>query len=142
MDISFKEKSVWSSLIITVLIFGYYFARVFTALREPVPDTTAIIRLFIGMVLFMIVIEIVTHIVLAITFRKEANEEHDERDKLIELKSTKISYWILISGVLITGVNMLTMTSPLVSVNILWFMFILAEVTGDITKLYYYRKGV
>jgi len=142
MNISFKEKSILTSLIITILIFGYYFIYIFRAMNDPNPNESELIGFFFRMVVLMIIIEIASHITLAIAFKKEANEGYDERDKIIELKAIKISYWILILGVLITGVNIIIEISPLISANILWLIFIIAEITGDTIKLFYYKRGI
>lgn len=142
MNISFKEKSIWASLIITIIVFGYYFVRVVSIFKEPVPDTSTLIGVFITMVVLMIIIQIVSQITLAIAFKKEANEGFDERDKLISLKATRISYWILILGVVNTILYLVLGTSPLLAANILWFMFIIAEICGDSIKLFYYRRGI
>ena len=142
MNISFKEKSLWTSLIITIVIFGYYFSRVFSALNQPTVDTSGLITLFIGVVFAMIVLEIVSHITLTAIYKKEANDFNDERDKLIELKAIRISYYILILGVFQAVVSLLMGKSPIMSTNIILLFFVVAQIAGDITQLVYYRKGI
>ncbi len=142
MNLSFKEKSLWTSLIITIVIFGYYFSRVFSALNQPTVDTSGLITLFIGVVFAMIVLEIVSHITLTAIYKKEANDFNDERDKLIELKAIRISYYILILGVFQAVVSLLMGKSPIMSTNIILLFFVVAQIAGDITQLVYYRKGI
>jgi len=142
MNLSFKEKSIWISLITTIIVFGYYFARVFGILNQSTGGTTELIVLYIGVVIFMVILVIVSHILLAIIYTKEANDLADERDKLIELKATKSSYLILVVGVFGTVGNLLTDKSPIMTANIILLFFVLAEIVGDSIKLYYYRKGV
>ena len=142
MNISFKEKSLWTSLIITIVIFGYYFSRVFSALNQPTVDTSGLITLFIGVVFAMIVLEIVSHITLTAIYKKEASDFNDERDKLIELKAIRISYYILILGVFQAVVSLLMGKAPIMSTNIILLFFVVAQIAGDITQLVYYRKGI
>jgi len=142
MNISFKEKSIWTSLITTIIVFGYYFTRVFNLLNQTTTDSTNLIVLFIGVVIVMIILEIVSHITLAVIYKKEVNESSDERDKLIELKGIRISYWILIFGIFQAIVSLLMNKSPLMVANIILLFFVFAQIVGESIKLYYYRKGI
>lgn len=142
MNLSFKEKNIWTSLIITLVVFGYYFARVFSASNQNTIDSSYFIELFISVVVVMIILEIVSHIILAVIYKKEVNESNDERDKLIELKGTRISYWILILGVFQAVAGLLMTKSPIMIANIILFFFVIAEIMGNSIKLYYYRKGI
>jgi hypothetical protein len=142
MGISFKEKSIWTSLIMTIIIFGYYFTRVFNVLNQPTVDSTNLIVLFISVVIMMIMLEITIHIILGIIDNKNANEADDERDRLIDLKATKISYYILILGVFQAVAGLLMTKSPVIIANIILLFFVFAEIVGDSIRLYYYRKGI
>ena len=142
MNISFKEKSIWTSLIITIIVFGYYFTRVFNLLNQTTADSANLIVLFIGVVIVMIILEIVSHIILAVIYKKEVNESSDEREKLIELKGIRISYWILIFGIFQAIVSLLMNKPPLMVANIILLFFVFAQIVGESIKLYYYRKGV
>jgi hypothetical protein len=81
----------------------------------------------------------VAHIFLTLLYRPE---KIDERDKLIELRATRIAYFILIFGVFLSIGSVLISTTPLITAHIVLFFFILAEVVKFITQLVYYRKGV
>ena len=142
MNMSFKEKCIWTSLIITIIVFGYYFTRVFIILNQTTSDSANLIVLFIGVVIVMIILEIVSHIILAIIYKKEVNENSDERDKLIELKGIRISYWILIFGIFQAIVSLLMNKPPLMVANIILLFFVFAQIVGESIKLYYYRKGI
>jgi len=139
MNISFKEKSIWTSLIITIIVFGYYFTRVF---NQTTDDSANLIVLFVGVVIAMIILEIVSHIILAVIYKKEVNESSDEREKLIELKGIRISYWILIFGIFQAIVSLLMNKPPLMVANIILLFFVFAQIFGESIKLYFYRKGI
>lgn len=93
-----------------------------------------------------IVTQIIIHIVFAIINKIVTNEDipviDDERDKLIELKSIRISHWIFTLGF------MLAMGSQAIGMQP-WVMFItligsgfLSGTISEGVKIYFYRKGV
>jgi hypothetical protein len=66
----------------------------------------------------------------------------DERDKLIELKSIRISHWIFTIGF------MLAMGSQAIDMKP-WVMFVtlissgfLSSMVSELARFYFYRKGV
>ena len=142
MSMSFQEKSTWVSLVVAILIFGSYFTIAFRELSDPDADNPKIIGFFVIAIVLMVIIEIVLHISLAIAFRKDAEKAADERDNLIELKATRISYFVLAFGVWIASISILMVESLLAMVNIIMFFFVLAEIVGSTTQLLYYRRGV
>lgn len=139
---SFKEKSILSSLILTIIVFGYYFLQVFKTTGSTLFEVTNGIGFFIGAVVLMVLLEIILHIILAITSKNESNQCDDERDKLIDLKATRISYYILVFGVFMVGVSMLFYFDTLLLANTMLLFFIIAEIVGFSMQLYYYRRGV
>jgi hypothetical protein len=147
MNISYREKSIWVSLLSTLFIFGYYFYSAFAILRTPIlhmphDSMFALMGLFIGVMVWMIIVQIVLHIILAIVNRGEAEKDEDERDKLIELKATSISYYLLVLGVWMTIFSLFVIQSPAWTATILLFTTILAELVGFAVQLFYYRRGV
>ena len=154
---SFQEKSIWVCLAITLTVFGSYFIFAFDAFSEAFSNQDAgesafaTIPIFIGSVIALSIIVAVVHVVLALVFSKEAEAGGDERDNLIELKATRISYFVLAIGVVATGLSLafllpLTETHvlllPLGMANVIMFFFFLAEIVGWSLQLLYYRRGV
>jgi amino acid transporter len=142
MNLSFQEKSTWVTLILTVLIFGYYFAEAISIFQNESVDNSTIAGLFISAIIFAIIFYSISHIILAVINRKEAEQNEDERDKLIELKGVRLSYYVLVAGVFVTGSSLFMTSSPLILANIIFFFFILGEVIGYVSKLIFYRRGV
>jgi len=139
---SFKEKSILGSLIITIIVFGYYFLQVFKTTGSTLFEVANGISFFIGAVVLMVLLEIILHIILAITNKNESNQSNDERDKLIDLKATRISYYILVFGIFTVGVSMLFSFDTLLLANTMLLFFIIAEIVGFSMQLYYYRRGL
>ena len=151
MDLSFQEKSIVTSLAITVFLFGAYFINVFELVMTN--DSTGVSALpahLIGIVLSVVAVQIVFHIVIAI-FSKEAGT--DERDRLIAAKATQIAYYILAAGCVIAVGHIFFSTlhvaaegistqTTILAANVIVFFFILAEVVGFALQFYYYRRGI
>jgi hypothetical protein len=142
MKLSFQEKSIWISLVTTILIFGFYFTQAIRAFDSPDVHGTYLIGLFIGIIILVVIVQIVLQSVLAIAHRKAAEAGTDERDNLIELRATRISYFVLVFGVWATCTSMLIHRSPLVMANTILFFFILSETVGFTSQLFYYRRGL
>ncbi len=151
MDLSFQEKSILGSFIITICLFGAYFIDVFELVISE--NSTEILSLpgrLMGIVLAVVAVEIIYHIAIAIFAKDEGT---DERDRLIAAKSTQIAYYILAVGC-VTAVGHLFFSTlkeassgisaetTILAANVIVFAFILAEVVGFGLQLFYYRRGV
>jgi hypothetical protein len=93
-----------------------------------------------------IVAQIIIHIILAIFAKITTNEDldtiDDERDKLIELKSIKISHYIFLAGFMTAMIWLAIGAQPGLMFILLFSSGFIASIIGEIAKLYYYRKGV
>ena len=151
MDLSFQEKSILGSLAITLGLFGYYFLFVFEALAAgSSADALSLPITLIGVVVAVVAVEIVYHILIGL---QSSPADGDERDKLIEAKATRYSYFVLAAGSITTaGHSMFSVyfgdsayaimvQKPLMTANFIILWFILAEIVGFSMQLYYYRRG-
>jgi hypothetical protein len=155
MNMSFREKSIWISLISTLLIFGDYFLNIIALgnLPEQVAKTAAL-ELSIRAFVLIIIVEIIFQTMLAVSNRKAAKLGADERDKLYEYKGNNFGYTVLVIGVLMTLGRMVSLEIssefieqfkvldiPFLTAHILLFSFILSEVVRFSAQLYYYRSS-
>ena len=103
---SFQEKNIMVSLVNFTLILGYYVTRIFQMLQNDGFNSTNVFRMW-GVVIVLAVVltilaTILMHIVSAIlqAIRSGGEEEpeiddtKDERDNLIDLKGTKVTYTV------------------------------------------------
>ena len=148
-DVSTKEKSLLASLIITLLVFGNFFVDTLEAVLagEPMANIGASL---VAAVISVIILEIIVQSLLA---SLRASQKDDERDRLIERMSFRNGYlclsvgiWIWIAQTTIpTWWTVLPsspyMTGALVPVLLL-LLFVIAEVTMTVTRLFYYRRGI
>lgn len=147
---SYQEIKNYVSLISTVCIFGGYCSYVFLNNREEIWHSTASLSFWGVVVLILIPVSIVAKIVVTILciiiYRTVTKEQEpsfaDELDKLIELKASRISYFVFVAGFLL-GMCALAMEWPLSwAFVILILSGFLAEVADSVGQLYLYRKGI
>jgi hypothetical protein len=148
--LSFQEKKTIFYLLSTFLIFGSYCLYVFQAApfgalvqEEPFRFWGLFVVVLIPLT---IAAKIILHIIFSIINRMATNEDEpsfaDELDKLISLKSTRVTHITFSLGsVLAMGTLALGMTPNTMFVIFVGFAF-LSEVAGYIAQLYYYRRGV
>lgn len=145
-----KEKQVLVSLIASLIIIVFYSLWVYSKYIESNPEVINDLRFwgrsFIVLIPVAIITQIVIHILFAIINKivtgEDSSDKDDERDKLIELKSLRVSHWIFVVG--------FTLAMGAVALGMeLWVMFVtlifsgfLSDLISSSVKIWYYRKGV
>jgi len=148
---SFQEKNITVSLVNFILILGVYIIRVFQMIQGGSFNSTNVFRLW-GIVIALAILvtvfatiltHIVSNIIQAIKTREEPVIEDiaDERDKLIDLRGTKITYFVSSIGVFLSMLTFALGQPPLVMFTLLIFFGVVAQIIGDISRLYLYRRG-
>ena len=91
---------------------------------------------------------ILTQIVSAIIQAIKTGEEkptlddiQDERDQVIDLRGTKITYLVSSIGVFLSMLMFVFGQPPLVMFALLIFFGVLAQIIGDVSRLALYRRG-
>jgi hypothetical protein len=149
---SFQEKNITVSLINFTLILGFFLIRVLQMIRNESFISTNVFRLW-GIIIVLAVVltvlaTILTHIVSAIIEAIKTGKEdpeiediEDERDRLIDLRGTKVTYFVSSIGVLLSMLTFVLGQSPLVMFTLLIFFGVVAQIIGDISRLVLYRRG-
>lgn len=164
---SYQEKRIIVSIVTGIIVLAAYCIYTYIKVKSGVVDLgdnrfwAGMILAFIGIgIVVNIVIQIIFHILLsiAVAVKKAIREEQcddkeiekivnsemveDEMDRLIGLKSMRISFAIAGIGFLI-GLVALTMDySAAVMLNILFLSFSIGSLFEGFSQLYYYRKGI
>ena len=156
MGLSNKEKSLIISLVVTLLIFGWYFFGVFSNITANSSEQIG----FNDVIRVIILIAILEGIIAWFFQKKGEADLVDERDKLIDTKSYRNSYWALCIGVWFilvqilfesTGIPSISdrfslqhyiFSSPTYIAHLLLLFFVLSEVIHFSTQLYHYRRGI
>ena len=146
MDFSYKEKSLIASLGVTLLIFGWYLYGAFSNLSSN-PELPG----FVEIIILLVLIAVLESIIQSFLSIMNKAQLEDERDKLIEKISYRNSYWFLSVCIWFLMVqilldtrfdNHLILTTPYGMFHFLLLFFVLSNLIGFVTQLYYYRKGV
>jgi len=148
---SYQEKNITVSLVSYLLIMGYYLANLFQMFQEGGLASTKFFSLWALVILATIIVNIIasilTNIVLTIVEAIKAQKYDeprfiaDERDQLIGLKGIRSSYITFSVGVLVSVLAFAFGQPPLVMISLIIFFAIAAEIIGDISQIYLYRRG-
>ena len=164
---SYHERRIIVSLITGVVIIAAYCIYAFgryqsgAVAADDLEFWARTMLIFIGIgVVVTIVIQIIFHILLAIgiaatkkirdeqtddkEIEKSINAEmvEDEMDKLIELKSTRVSFAIAGVGFVGALLALLLDYSPAVMLNVLFISFCAGSILEGFAQMYYYRRGI
>ena len=149
---SFQEKNIAVSLGSFILILGFFLISLLQMFQGDSFNSTNVFRLWGITIVLAIVVTILatilTHILSAIVQAIKTGEDdpkiedlEDERDKLIDLRGTKVSYFVSSIGVLIAMLTFVLGQPALVMFTLLIFFGVFAQIIGDISRLVLYRRG-
>jgi len=149
-----QEKTIAVSFMSHILILGYFLINLFQMMRNGELVATRIFALWALVIVTLIIVNIIgnilTNILLAIfhAVKTQRAEEppasefiEDERDKLISLKGTRVTYITFSFGVLAAMLIFAFGQPPLVMFSLLILSSIVAEIAGDISQMVIYRRG-
>ncbi|WP_342430339.1 hypothetical protein [Neobacillus sp. FSL H8-0543] len=147
---TYQEKKSIVSLISVILIFASYCLYMYPRYPAGGLESIETFRYWGSFVLILTLVSIIVHIIISIifniVFRLTTREKEpafaDELDKLIELKANRNSFFVFIIGFLVAMGSLLIFQPSQLMFIILIISGFISDVTGSITKLYHYRKGV
>lgn len=147
---SYQEKKSIVNIFSSLLITGLYALIIYQRHMDGRFDLTddyqkwgILFLIFIGIsVVARIIIYIIFHIINAIATREQDVPVEDERDKLIQLKSTRNSYLVFTIG-FVLGITSLAFGMPVYTIFLVFLVSgLLSEIFENSSQIYYYRKGV
>ena len=151
-NLAFREKMAWVSLIGKAVVWGYYFVLLGQAFLAPQGGTGDALGAFIQCTVFLIVFEIAQTILAGHFYPKEAEIPPDERERLIELKSTKWAYVFVVGGVVMVALSSpfipiapmmglkVGLRTALVMANSLLLVVVLGDALKGVCQVVLYRK--
>jgi len=149
---SYRETNIFVTLVSYLLILGYYLVNWLRMYQQEGLNSAKVFQLWAVVIVAGIVLgilgAILTNIVLSIAhaIKTQSKEEprliEDERDKLIELKGVKATYYSFSIGVFLAMLTFVFGQPALVMFSLIIFFSLIAEIIGDIAQLYLYRQGV
>lgn len=145
-----KEKQTLVTIAATILIMVIYSLYIYNRYIAVEPEIINEFRFwgrsFIILIPVAIITQIIIHILFAIINKIVTNEDiptrDDERDKLIELKSIRVSHWIFTLGFFMAMGSVALGMQPWVMFVTLIYSGFLSGIISEIVKIFYYRRGV
>jgi len=140
MDLTYREKRIWINLVTQLIVYAVYYYELWRG--------NVTIGSLIVVVVAIIVLQIILHIVLAMTDRPYPK---DERDIAIERSAYRNAYFVL-AGALFCAMTLLAVHAlnpelrrefgpgPFHIINALLFMLLLAELGKLLSQLVLYRR--
>lgn len=146
---SYHERKSIMSMVTSTLVFvgyGWYVLNKYHQTAGADTDPVFWARALLILIPISIVAGIVSAILFSIGHNIATGEKQptygDERDKLIELKAMRNSMWIFVLGFFLAmGALVMGYTVSVMFILMASAGFI-AEIIGNLSKLYFYGKGV
>ena len=135
---SFREKSAWISVISMSVIYGFYF---WSVLRSGPHDGGFRFGGLLATIIALVVVQVLLTIAAAIFCPREAKAPRDERDKLIELRSMRVAYSGLATGIAFACFFGAFNPPILFGTNALLFILVTAEIMRSGCQIIQYRRG-
>lgn len=150
---SMQQRNTVVSLVSFLLVLGYFCLRVFQMVQTTTFTAPNVFQLWGIVIAAAITITILgtigATILSAIFYAVRTREEppkqeylEDERDKLITLKGTRVAYIVSSLSVLIAMLTFVLDQPPLVMFTLLIGSGLVAQIVGDVYRLFRYRRGV
>lgn len=146
---SYQERKAIVSFASQILILAVY--SLVMAPRFPAGDPYApeVFRYWGSFLLILVPVTIVASIIIHILFtiiNTASSDEHeprvtDERDRLIELKSTRNAMFGFTAGFLLAMASLVLGQTPSVMFIILIGAGVLSSAISDASEFYFYRRG-
>jgi hypothetical protein len=135
MNTTFREKSLWVTLLGLVAAFGLYFIAVLpTASRDVMPGQVA---LFVVVTALLVTTQVVGQIVVALVDRRM---QVDERGRLIQLKGTRNGSYVLATGVFFALCAGVMTDGNFLFTHVLLAFWVIAQMVEIASQLYLYRR--
>lgn len=134
----FREKTAWISLLSMSGIYSLYFWSVIKAGRQSGhPHYGALLTTVIALV----IVQVVLIVVVAIVSPRDAKAPRDEREKLIELRATRVAYAGLATSVALACFFGAFEPPIVFNANALLFLLVTAEILRSACQIIQYRRG-
>ena len=146
-DLSFEEKSTIGTLLITSVIGALYLRSAWQLWQAEQLHVASMTGLAIGLTIFLVIVLITYHIMVAVITRPQ---REDERDRLIAWRAGSIGGMVLGIGVIGVVLQILFggllghpgADSPVLIANALMIVVFAATLVELAMKLVFYRRGV
>jgi hypothetical protein len=135
---SFREKIAWISMLSMAGIYAFYFWSVMQAGPQ---GSGATLGGLLGTTIALVVVQVALTVAVAVFNPDEAKAPRDEREKLIELRATRVAYAGLATSVAL-ACFFGAFTPPIIfNTNSLLFLLVTAEILRSGCQIIQYRRA-
>lgn len=142
---SFEEKSNLASLAVLVFVFGAYFAQLGLTFvddgAQPGMPGGAFGPVFLGLTVGFVIWMVVTHVILAVLFSRDAEAGPDVRDREIETNADAGAGYVLGAGVITTLFLLIANVSGYWIAHALLGALVASELYKGVRRAIAYRLG-
>ena len=130
---SFREKCAWISFVLLILLIigvglaGYVDGAGF--------------HYFVALLVGFALLQVLLRLIIAWQAPKEARTPKDERERLIDLKASRIGFYALVAGVLLAMLAVHVHRNPWSGLHTMVFAILLAWAIKFASEIVYYRRG-
>jgi hypothetical protein len=134
----FREKTAWISMVSMLGIYGFYFWSVVRAGHYAGGFRFGGL---LGTIIALVIVQVVLISAVAIFAPADANAPRDEREKLIELRATRVAYAGLATSVAL-ACFFGAFDPPIVfNTNALLFILVTAEILRSACQIVQFRRS-
>jgi len=137
---SFREKSAWIILVTLVVVTLTYVLHIFPHTLTPEPSGARFHMLAVSIIAFVVIV-VIAHVIVAILSPRDAKTPTDERERLIELKSTAISSYVYAFLSLASIATIHLGANQFGVAYLVTLSFALGEIVNYATRVILYRRG-
>lgn len=134
----FREKTAWISLLSTAGIYAVYFWSVAHGGPQGGGDFFGGL---LGTIIALVVVQVALTAAAAVLTPNDAKAPRDEREKLIELKATRVAYAGLATSVAMACFFGAFKPPIIFNANSLLFLLVTAEILRSGCQVIQYRRG-
>lgn len=138
MVTSFEEKSAWVQLLGLGVVMGGYLAISANKMAQGVTTIGTYVPIFVGAIVLLIIVQIIGHILAAMT---GPAEPRDERDRLISWRSEANASWVLGLGAFGAITALILNATPVWTAHILIAALYASEMLKLALQAVYYRTA-
>lgn len=137
-----QERTAWVWITALCVVFGTYFLFI-SVLQESAEQVSFLTRIgMLATALTTLGLVAGAEKLIATARTNSADTPFDERDELIKLRSSAISYYVLMAGMIIVGCVMPFSTGGWDIVHAALFAILVAEIVHSIFIVIGYRRGL
>lgn len=137
----YREKKAWITLFCLISVSFVYSVLMVQAYHVPDPDFIELGHLLLGAIILFVVFELVLLFIAARFAPLDPKMPGDERELLIELKTNRIAYFVLIALIVLA-------TFPMIHVNgrnwgfgnLYLGALVIAEIVRFTLQIIYFRR--